>query len=267
MKKASGWLWGLVLVALGVILGINALGIAKIDVFFPGWWTLFIIVPCAIALITDEHKGGPLVGLVIGVCFLLSSLGVMSFSVLWKLLLPAILVIAGLAVIAHSNTEGEVADKISKARKRQAAERKTKHIVEAEVVEEDEDDDDDEVDAEEYWSTFGDQDINYAGKKFTGCKIDAVFGGADLDLRGAEIENEAIVKASSVFGGVMIYVPEDVKVEVASSSIFGGVSDKRKDKERKTRANDDKKVESKVNNKGKVLYIEASCVFGSVEIR
>lgn len=275
MKKVGSWLWGLVLVALGVILGVNALGIAKIDVFFPGWWTLFIIVPCLIGLITDEHKAGPLVGLVIGVCFLLSSLGVLSFSVLWKLMLPAILIVVGLAVIARSSTNGEVADKIHKARKRQAQEKRSEHVVEAEVIEEDDDDDDNEEDeeqekwtnTEEYWSTFGDQDINFAGKKFNGCRIDAVFGGADLDLRGADIKDEAIVKASSVFGGVIIYAPEDVKVEIASTSIFGGVTDKRKDAGRKARANDDKKVEHKADNAGKTLYIEATCVFGGVEIR
>lgn len=75
MKKASGWLWGGVLVILGVILGINALGIAKIDIFFPGWWTLFIIVPCLISLFTSEHKGGALFGLLLGVALLLGSWG------------------------------------------------------------------------------------------------------------------------------------------------------------------------------------------------
>lgn len=34
MKKTTSILWGCVLVALGVILGINALGIAQIDIFF-----------------------------------------------------------------------------------------------------------------------------------------------------------------------------------------------------------------------------------------
>ena len=74
MKKTANWLWGFVLIALGVILGINALGIAHINIFFPGWWTLFIIVPCAIGLFTDEHKGGATFGLVLGICLLLSCL-------------------------------------------------------------------------------------------------------------------------------------------------------------------------------------------------
>ena len=52
MKKVTGILWGIVLVTVGVILAVNALGIASIDIFFDGWWTLFIIVPCAVGLFT-----------------------------------------------------------------------------------------------------------------------------------------------------------------------------------------------------------------------
>ncbi len=264
MKKTGSWLWGGVLVALGVILGINALGLAHINIFFPGWWTLFIIVPCAVGLFTDEHKGGPTAGLVIGICLLLSCLGILPFGILWKLLLPIILIIVGVTVMVRATSNGEVADKIRRARKEQAEERHAgKKVVEAEVVEDDDDDDEDEDDDEkgnkktggpkyeEYWSTFGDQNVNYDGKEFTGCRVDAVFGGADIDLRKAKIKNEAIVRASSVFGGIIVYVPDDVKVEVASTSIFGGVTDKRKSK-----------AEAKTT-----LYIDANCVFGGVEIR
>lgn len=257
MKKASGWLWGLVLVALGVILGINALGIAHINIFFSGWWTLFIIVPSLIGLITEKRKGGAFAGLVIGVCLLLACLDIVPFDLMWKLLLPIILVMVGVIVILHSMTDGEVADKINHARRKQAEERrKTRHIAEAEVVtEEDEDDydEDGDVEAQAYWSTFGDQKIDYDEKEFSGCKLDAVFGGVDLDLRHAKIKDEAIVRASAVFGGIIIYVPEDLNVEIASSSIFGGTSDKRK--------------QSAKAKPKKTLYIDSTCVFGGVEIR
>ncbi len=264
MKKTSSWLWGCVLIALGIILGINALGIAHINIFFPGWWTLFIIVPCAIGLFTDKRKSGPIFGLVLGICLLLSCLGVLPFGMFWSLLIPMILVLIGVTMLVRSTSDGEVADRIREARAEQRAERRNGHKVkEAEIVEtddkgdEDEDDDDDDEDDgkdfEEYWSTFGDQDINYNGKTFSGCRVDAVFGGADVDLRKAKITDKAILRTSSVFGGIIVYVPDDVKVEVASTAIFGGVSDKRKniDKEKLK----------------KTLFIDANCVFGSVEIR
>lgn len=56
MKKTSGILWGIALVAIGVILALNALGITDINIFFDGWWTLFFIIPSLIGLISERDK-------------------------------------------------------------------------------------------------------------------------------------------------------------------------------------------------------------------
>ena len=248
MKKLGNWLWGAVLIALGVILGVNALGIARINIFFPGWWTLFIIVPCAVGLITDNHKWGNFIGLIVGVCLLLGCLGVLDFDVVWKLLLPVILVLIGLSLIFKNSFKNAAARKIKELRREKGNE-----------------------EAEEYWATFGEQSADFNGKEFGGCKIEAIFGGADLDLRGAKLKNDVIVKASSIFGGIVIWTPEDAEVEVVSTSIFGGVSDERKKAERrKRRKNENGEKEQKISkrdNSGKTIYIEATCIFGGVEVR
>lgn len=57
MKKYGNVLRGLILILIGIIIGINSLNIAEIDIFFRGWWTLLIIIPCGIGLFT-ELKGG-----------------------------------------------------------------------------------------------------------------------------------------------------------------------------------------------------------------
>ena len=54
MKKLNGILWGAALIALGVIWVLNRTNVIDINLFFDGWWTLFIIVPCAIGLITER---------------------------------------------------------------------------------------------------------------------------------------------------------------------------------------------------------------------
>ena len=245
MKKLGNWLWGVVLIALGVIWGINALGIAHIDIFFPGWWTLFIIVPCAIGLLTDDHKWGNFVGLLIGVCFLLGCLDILEFEMVWKLFFPVVLVLIGLSLIFKNTFKNQAAKKIKELNTDKKFE-----------------------DLEEYWATFGEQDVDFGGKEFGGCRIDAVFGGADLDLRGAELKGDVVVKASSIFGGIVIYTPEDVNVEIASTSIFGGVADNRKNASRKKKAKDESaKTAKKVDNSDKTVYIDATCIFGGVEVR
>ena len=67
MKKISKILWGIVLIAVGVIFALNAFGITDIEIFFDGWWTLFIIVPCLIGIFSEREKLGNIIGLTIGV--------------------------------------------------------------------------------------------------------------------------------------------------------------------------------------------------------
>ncbi|PSL01769.1 cell wall-active antibiotic response 4TMS protein YvqF [Haloactinopolyspora alba] len=57
-------------------------------------------------------------------------------------------------------------------------------------------------------------------------KVKAVFGGAELDLRKAQLEaDEVEIRVKAVFGGVNIVVPEDVYVIVDGDGVFGGFSD------------------------------------------
>ena len=73
MKQTKAIIWGLAIVALGVIFGGNALGLFNFDLFFDGWWTLFIIVPSAVSLITDKEKFSALFTLAVGVVLLLAA--------------------------------------------------------------------------------------------------------------------------------------------------------------------------------------------------
>lgn len=99
MKNTDRVIWGIILVAIGVIFALNAFGITNINVFFNGWWTLFIIIPCFAGLFTERQKTGNLIGLLIGVFLLLCCRGILDFGLLWKLVIPVIIVIIGLKMI------------------------------------------------------------------------------------------------------------------------------------------------------------------------
>lgn len=223
MKNLGRTLWGLVLVALGVVIGINSLGIAHIDIFFDGWWTLFIIVPCLIGVFTEQSKTGNIIGLVIGVTLLLSTRGLISFELVAKLIIPFILVVVGISLIFN-----DIAKKNITSKMKEMNQNDMEHIV----------------------ATFAEQKVLPDGE-FKGSNLDAVFGGVFLDLRGAKLEKETFIKASSIFGGIDIIVPGDVNVQVKSTPIFGGVSNK---------------IVNKKDNK-KTIYIDAFCMFGGVDIK
>ena len=92
MKNFRNILWGIVLIIVGLIWGLNATGITDINIFFDGWWTLFIIVPCFIDLFKESDKTGNIIGILIGVALLLSCQGIINFDSIWQLLFPAVMI-------------------------------------------------------------------------------------------------------------------------------------------------------------------------------
>lgn len=201
MKKASSVLWGLVLIAAGVIWALNEFNITDINIFFDGWWTLFIIVPCGIGLVTEREKTGNIMGVVIGVCLLLCCQDILSFSMLWKLLVPAIIVIVGLKMVL-TGLFGNKANKMMKQLKLEGKQLRSGCAI------------------------FSGCDMNYDGEVFEGAELTAVFGGVECDLRKAVIEKDCAIRVSAIFGGIDIFVPAGINVKVSSNSIFGGVSNK-----------------------------------------
>ena len=227
MNKFGNVLWGLVLIVIGLIIAGNVLGITDIDLFFDGWWTLFIIVPCFIGLFKEKEKTGNIVGLLIGIALLLACQDILNFELVWKLLLPAILVAIGISIIFKDTIGGKVSKEIKKLNESKPKDN-------------------------EYCATFSGQNLKFDGEKFTGTDLTAVFGGIKCDLRNAIIEENVVINTSSIFGGIDIFVPENVKVKVKSSSIFGGVSDNKKHSQ---------------NENAPIVYINATCLFGGVEIK
>ena len=225
MNKLSNLLWGIVLVLLGVVFGLNALDITDIDIFFDGWWTLFIIVPSFIDLFKEGNKTGSLIGIGVGTCLLLACQDILSFELIWKLMVPCILVIIGLSIIFKDLVNDKVKKEIKKLNK---------------------------TNNNEYSAIFGSQAVEFSNEVFTGCDLSSVFGEVNCDLRDAIINENVVINVSCVFGSSCIKVPDNVKVKVTSTPIFGGVEDERKNK------NKDSDI---------TVYINATCLFGGVEIR
>ena len=74
MKNLKSILLAAALLAVGIIFTLNALGFPRVDIFFDGWWTLFVIVPCLWDFLTKK-KNGAATGIIIGFALLLSEQG------------------------------------------------------------------------------------------------------------------------------------------------------------------------------------------------
>ncbi len=229
MKKISPIVWGLAIIALGVIFGGNALGIFDINIFFKGWWTLFIIVPSFVSLFTEKEKISNLVFIAAGVVLLLACQEVFTFEVAWKVILAIVLVAIGLSILIKT---------IFRNKNSKEVEKKIKDLK-----------DDDSMDS--LTAVFSGNDRVYNKETFSGANVVAVFGGAELDLRNATFTKDTVINAFALFGGIEIKVPEDVQIKVKSGFIFGGVSDDRKDTTKTAKH---------------TIYIDAAGGFGGITI-
>lgn len=227
MKTFGNILWGLVFIVVGGILGLNALGITNIDVFFDGWWTLFIIVPCFIGLFKEHEKVGNIIGILIGVSLLLCCQEIFEFEMLFKLLFPAILIIIGITFIFKDVLGKKAVEEIKKINQTQN-------------------------NATEYNAVFAGQDVKIENEEFRGANLNAIFGGVEFDLRKAIITENHVINVKAVFGGVDLYVPSNVKVKINSTPVFGGISNS---------------TSQNASDDAITLYVDGVCVFGGIEIK
>ena len=227
MKDRRNIIWGIILLVIGLALAGNIFNLFRIHIFFDGWWTLFIIIPSIIGITNEGPKTGNVISLVVGILLFLACRGLFDFTIIWKLLLPVIIVGIGISMIFKDVFNKEVSEKITSLNKNMDSDN-------------------------DYASTFSGQDINFDGENFKGANLNAVFGSLNLDIRDAIIEDDVVINATSIFGGIDIFAPKGCKVKIKSNSIFGGVSNNKK---------------NMADNDAHVIYINATCMFGGVEIK
>jgi predicted membrane protein len=232
-NKISNALWGLFFVAIGVGFAGNVLFDWNFELFFPGWWTLFIIIPCFISMVQHGFGVGSTVGFIIGVLLFASYYVDLDFSI-WQLIVPAVLIFIGVRLMfrdafrkkptffEQNINMGDTAGKTYNGAAKQ-----------------------------EYSAVFSGNRINITDT-FTGTNLNAVFGGLELDLRYAKIPGDVEINATAIFGGIDIYLPTGVKLKTNNVPIFGGVSNK-------VNHNDDPNAPT--------IYLNSTCMFGGIDIK
>ena len=101
-------------------------------------------------------------------------------------------------------------------------------------------------------ASFGGDEYIYRGETFHGARLEANFGGIRLDLRNAIIKEDEEIDIRTCFGGVELFVPSNINIEVKSRSFFGGVGNE---------------GAKSTEPKAPCLHIVASNIFGGVAIK
>lgn len=237
--------------ALGVlILVIGALLLLKqFGVFIPGWIFSWPMILIAIGLYSGYKNGfqntGSVVLLIIGGFFLLRDKVFLPFE-LGPYLLPLALIFLGLFILFKKNKNPTINWKDWEGNY-DKWEKKLRTGNDSEGA---------QVNSSDYLNVealFCGLTRKVMSKQFKGGEITTVFGGSDIDLMHADIQDQAVLKVSVVFGGVKLIVPPHWDVQLGVSNLAAGVDDKRH-------------FHQASPDPQKRLVISGSVIFGGIEI-
>ena len=241
-----GFIWGLIIVCVGVALLLDHMGVLPFAAVFQ-LWPLLLVLFGIMNITTQSRRAFGFILIVAGILLQLDKLGLLhlTFGDIWPI---AVIAIGVLMIWASIETRGVSRRKgkidwtkagVAEAFRRQLIDSITSSSPLFNA-----------------FAVFGTCERQFGGQRFEGGKATAIFGGIELDFRDADLEDEAVLEISCVFGGVEIRVPETWYVHSRSLPVFGGFEDKT----RQSRVADPSGAKKK-------LIITGIVVFGGVEIK
>jgi len=238
-RAPKGLIWGIAVIAVGVIFLFDQMGLVSADHLFRLFWPgLFLFLGIeALLYKTGSRKFWGTVLTAVGVVLLFNSFGVIhvTLAILW----PLLIIFWGVSILLHtmgrgplwksdwpSNWFGQAGGGVGNSESWL-----------------------------DYTLIFSGVKRRITATNFKGGKVTAVFGGFTIDLRKADIEgDEAELHIDAVFGGGEVRVPETWHVSVRAAAIMGGYVDE-------TRAPID------LGPNTKRLIVTGAAVFGGVNVK
>ena len=107
---------------------------------------------------------------------------------------------------------------------------------------------------------LGGGDFKFNTKNLKGGKVTAIMGGGTIDLRETDIkEDEVVIDAFSVMGGIEIKVPTTWEVNMQGTPLLGGMDNK-------TSFHAANNKDSRPGQSPKILTIKGMAIMGGVEV-
>ncbi len=213
---------GILLILLGAGFLLDKVGIIAFGTLISTYWPVFLIVIGANQFFSRGHSSISGIALIlVGLFFVLKNLELLP-SDIGRYFWPVLLIVIGVLIIFGRSRHGGM-------------------------------------------PAFGDDAINHfvlfsglesrcVSKSFKGGSASAIFGGIELDLRDADLAKEgAFLDLTAAFGGINIKVPDQWKVVVKGTPLFGGWENKTK-------------APVGVSENDPILNIRCFAMFGGIEI-
>ena len=197
---------GTVILLMGIVFLLQNLGIFYVNRLWQFWPV--ILMAMGIARVIDgrdwQRKTWGVTVALAGLIFLANNLGYLPWGV-WGLLWPAWMVFLGIIILVRGFG-------------RQTPWRASSFMHDVSTSSED---------TLHALAIFGGINRRVQSQNFQGGEAVAIFGGIELDLRGAATTLDEIdLEANAVFGGIEMIVPDTWDVTVRGAGILGGYEDK-----------------------------------------
>lgn len=223
---------GIFLIGLGIVFLLDRIGIIPHhyrQLIF-SWQSLLIFVGF-ISMFKTHARFPGLILILVGAGFLLPDIMDIPFNIS-RLIFPVILILVGVLLVFKT---------------------RTLHHPHVNISGQDYSHDADRI---EEIAIFGGGKRVVTNQNIKSGEITAIFGGIELDLSDADLdENGAVFELACIFGGATIIVKPEWDVEVQVASILGGFADKRK------------VYKQTEPNTGKKLIIKGAAIFGGGELK
>jgi predicted membrane protein len=193
---------GIAVIGMGLLFLADNLDIWDFHRVIHFWPAAFILVGIFKLFDTNSSDGYILGTALIGVGLLMvmHRLGLIYFT--WRTVWPVMLIALGASVLYRAVTGRRL---VGNSLKGDAA------------------DMDDTINAT---AILGGFDRRIHSQNFKGGEVTAVMGGCLLDMRGAQIQTEAVINVFVMWGGITIKCPPDWTVILHGTPIMGGFSEK-----------------------------------------
>ena len=192
---------GVLVIGMGLLFLLDNMNIWDFHRAIQFWPMVFILVG-VIKLFDTNSSDGYFLGAVlilVGVLMIMGRLGLIYFS--WRTLWPLMLIALGGSVLYKAVTG------------RRLIGNSLKDVASS----------DDVVDIT---AILGGFERRITTPNFKGGEVTAVMGGCALDMRGSQIETEAVINVFVMWGGITIKCPPDWTVVLHGTPIMGGFTEK-----------------------------------------
>lgn len=189
----------IILIILGALFLLQSFDLLNFGHALASWWPVILLVIGFSKIQGADKRAGTII-FAIGIIFLSGTLDIINWNSIFRFW-PQILVFIGFSML-YKHRRGDSSHFFSQT---------------ATTI-------NDHVNAN---AIFGHIDHAISSTNFKGGDILALFGGITIDLRKATFSPEGcILNCTSLFGGIDIYVPDNVSVKVTGTPIFGGIDNK-----------------------------------------